>query len=335
MTKKIHQAFTTFCQWFLLSFGGLLLINQGHFLWGTALNFGRWIMVLSALALAIHFYKKRKKGYWLVNLVLIVLFVVQWAWHISGFADPVTIPKEVAKAEISILSYNLLFEGGNSTLTRKILKENPVDIIVFQEYTPYYHRILPEVLNERYPYHLSVPIDHPYGIGIYSRYPLRNESLITDPQYGSPRAQCTEVVLPEAHFYLCNTHFSSSADAFLDSGRFLKRFQQNVATRTDEWIRLIELIGKESRKKPAVIAGDFNTLPFEPLYGIFRQSCVDAFSEAGSGFGFTFPNISHLIPFPLARIDYVLVQGEVMPISAKVLPESGSDHLPLKVKLRF
>jgi Luciferase-like monooxygenase len=50
---------------------------------------------------------------------------------------------------------------------------------------------------------------------------------------------------------------------------------------------------------------------------------------AGDGFGFTWP-----APFPVLRIDHVLVRG-VEPTGSWVLPATGSDHLPVAARLRW
>ncbi|MFB7500197.1 hypothetical protein ACFC09_36875 [Streptomyces sp. NPDC056161] len=46
-------------------------------------------------------------------------------------------------------------------------------------------------------------------------------------------------------------------------------------------------------------------------------------------FGFGWP-----AAFPVARIDQILVKG-VTPVSARTLPRTGSDHLPVAAALRL
>jgi vancomycin resistance protein VanJ len=77
---------------------------------------------------------------------------------------------------------------------------------------------------------------------------------------------------------------------------------------------------------PRLVAGDFN-MPTESA--IFRQhwsSMTDAFKRAGFGFGYT-----RLAGWIRLRIDHVLTDDNWVVKSARVLPDYGSDHLPVMV----
>lgn len=79
---------------------------------------------------------------------------------------------------------------------------------------------------------------------------------------------------------------------------------------------------------PRVVAGDFN-MPTESA--IFRRhwaSMDDAFEAAGFGFGYT-----RLAGWIRLRIDHVLVDDGWVVRSAQVLPDYGSDHLPVMVDI--
>ncbi len=79
---------------------------------------------------------------------------------------------------------------------------------------------------------------------------------------------------------------------------------------------------------PRVVAGDFN-MPTESA--IFRRhwaSMVDGFEAAGFGFGYT-----RLAGWIRLRIDHVLVDDGWVVRSARVLPDYGSDHLPVMVNI--
>ncbi|BFO14982.1 hypothetical protein SHKM778_13700 [Streptomyces sp. KM77-8] len=72
-----------------------------------------------------------------------------------------------------------------------------------------------------------------------------------------------------------------------------------------------------------VLLGDLNgTMDDRALDGV-TSGLRSVQSEAGEGFGFTWP-----ARFPVARIDHILVRG-VTVASSRVLPATGSDHLPV------
>ncbi|MGW4597195.1 endonuclease/exonuclease/phosphatase family protein [Streptomyces sp. NPDC004457] len=91
---------------------------------------------------------------------------------------------------------------------------------------------------------------------------------------------------------------------------------------------LAEAVAAE-RNKRVVLLGDLNgTVDDRALAGVTSRM-RSAQVEAGSGFGFTWP-----ARFPVARIDQILVRG-VRPDSSRVLPATGSDHLPVAARISW
>ena len=81
-------------------------------------------------------------------------------------------------------------------------------------------------------------------------------------------------------------------------------------------------------KGPRLVAGDFN-MPVESA--IFRAhwgSMTDGWEAAGLGFGYT-----RLAGWISLRIDHVLADSSWSVQSARVLPDYGSDHLPVMVEV--
>ncbi|WP_030871195.1 endonuclease/exonuclease/phosphatase family protein [Streptomyces sp. NRRL S-37] len=95
---------------------------------------------------------------------------------------------------------------------------------------------------------------------------------------------------------------------------------------TDSRDRNAQALGEAlaaERSEQVVLLGDLNgTVDDRALDGITSRM-RSAQTEAGDGFGFTWP-----AKFPAARIDQILVRG-VEPTSSWVLPATGSDHLPV------
>ncbi len=81
---------------------------------------------------------------------------------------------------------------------------------------------------------------------------------------------------------------------------------------------------------PRLVAGDFN-MPDESA--IFRRNwgdLADGFDQAGFGFGY-----SRLNGWIRIRIDHVLADDHWVVRSARLLPDYGSDHLPVMVELEL
>jgi endonuclease/exonuclease/phosphatase (EEP) superfamily protein YafD len=110
----------------------------------------------------------------------------------------------------------------------------------------------------------------------------------------------------------------------------------NMKKREKQWGRLAQhLQSKSGCEERRIIAGDLNTMRPEPLYRKMTKELVDAFAEAGEGPGATFPNLVSVPPFPMVRLDYVLLKGPLKPKEVKVLPDSGSDHLAVRAIVGF
>ncbi len=88
------------------------------------------------------------------------------------------------------------------------------------------------------------------------------------------------------------------------------------------WIRP----GEETR--PTVIMGDFNLVRESAIYRRWWSDLTNAFGTVGTGLGWT-----KRTAFFGVRIDHLLSGGGVVPRSARVGPELGSDHRPLMVEV--
>jgi endonuclease/exonuclease/phosphatase (EEP) superfamily protein YafD len=97
-----------------------------------------------------------------------------------------------------------------------------------------------------------------------------------------------------------------------------------------------------------IIAGDFNASDLNDSHGILTEHLYDAWREAGSGLGNTFPGVSRQdtphssrpdpfgidVPKWLIRIDYIFCTYDWQPIDARIGPWDGhSDHRPVIAEL--
>lgn len=335
MHHYLKSVFTQWLPYVTLLLSLVLLIGRNHFFFGTLLNLSRWGLILVVIGYVFYFFRKKRIYALAVNLLILIALIGEWSWSAKDFFLKMPSLQAPTTTEMTLLTYNLLYEGGNSTLSRQILSEHPADLLVLQEFTPYYHKFLHPLLHQMYPYHLVIPIDHPTGTAIYATFPISTDTVLNN-QYHKPMAQCIQATFKDIPFYLCNAHFSSSSTAFEKPLYFYPTFKQNVADRRREWTEVNAAIEQNAAHiKHKIIIGDLNTFPAEPLYREFCTDFTDVFAQVGTGFGATFPNISRYLPYPLFRIDYVFIQGNIQPISAEVIPQSGSDHLPMMATIQF
>lgn len=166
-----------------------------------------------------------------------------------------------------------------------------------------------------------------YGIAILSRFAIGFRSTIPlpvlPPQTRAGGSQEPRVALlaflpqPEAApvWHVINTHLDPA----------------DGTARAQEIARLVEAYKDQAAaKEPIFVGGDFNSTPDDPVLQPLRAAGLrDAWTECGSGDGFTYPADK-----PAKRIDYLFLSGDLHCADAKVLESQASDHRPLLVTLK-
>lgn len=236
---------------------------------------------------------------------------------------------------LSVLTWNLLFKGGFPRISLKAIRGHPADIIAVQEFTPAWQRRLDQQLGRSHRHSALKPNQATHGFGLYSVHPLADVEYLTNHRKQA-FAQCARVAHPTRPFCLCNAHLASPARALAKPEQFLKRMRNNAAVREAQWDRMIQTLTRaEGCSGRWLVVGDLNTPDAGGLYRKMTQTFTDAYAATNKASGATFPNLVALPPFPVVRIDYVLTGGRLAPISAQVLPDSGSDHLAVKAKVQL
>lgn len=225
--------------------------------------------------------------------------------------------------QLSLLTYNLLAAQKNSQPMATIIRAANADVVAVQELSLEAADYLKTQLSDLYPYQALHPQAYYAGQGIFSKYPLLDETYWQMTQ-GFQRVvfetQGQRIVLYNAH----------TAFPFMSIRAF--------GVQRDEEIRVL-LARAEQETDAVILAGDFNLTDQAETYRQITARFADAHQEIGWGMGFTFPDYtetdSHLswLP-PLSRLDYVFHDAAFQAVEARVWPTSGgSDHRPVLVRL--
>ncbi|MGE3908760.1 MAG: endonuclease/exonuclease/phosphatase family protein [Chloroflexota bacterium] len=90
---------------------------------------------------------------------------------------------------------------------------------------------------------------------------------------------------------------------------------------------------------PQILAGDLNMTPTSQAHSVLTAELQDAFQEAGSGLGHTYPatlrSFGLDLSVPLIRIDYIFHTPDLVAQRAWNSLGRGSDHLPIIADLAF
>lgn len=311
--------------------GGVFLLGKSHYLLGSFLGISQIPLVLIG---SLILWKRKKQGFKLPHKVLgvivgllIVNFVFEQLNRINFQQTSNT------NQELSILTYNLYFKNKYpQQIIKEINKTNP-DILVLQELTSTWETNLKKQIYNNYKYRKTYVNNRTHGLGILSKYPIKNSKFLKNNS-GIPINQIATLKVEKKELILVNSHLASPAIAVENPDKFFQYYKSNAQQRRKQWTDLDAYLNKNHKDKPQIIAGDLNTMRIEPLYRQIRHDWNDLFSRKGKGFGRNFPNISS-IPLPIITLDYILYRGKVAPIEAEILKGSSSDHFAVFGKVKI
>ena len=239
----------------------------------------------------------------LTAATVVVVLIVLSAWWPCWIGQTGPGPKGAARLRVLALNVEYTQDTG-AAASRQIRAQNP-DIVVLSELSPRNQRHLDLT---RYRYSSQHPKTNAFGQGIWSRWPITEES--TWSVNGLDMLRLT-VHTPTGPVRIYQVHTDAPQNA---QGRRIWKQQLK---------QLHEYLNAERR--PVIAAGDFNGShwdgPYSDLLGGPRR-----IADAGQGRGYlaTWPSGRRLPP--LLPLDHVLVSRGVGVRHFKVLGPVGSDH---------
>ena len=227
----------------------------------------------------------------------------------------------LAAPPLRLVSANLLMSNPDTDgIVGEILVEDP-DVLVVQELSAHWQTALESSeIGRRLPYHVAEARETPFGVGIYSRYPLEDAEVWY--AWGAPVARATVRV----------------------GGRPVRLYDVHPlpplhAEWVTNWSEALEAVRgeveKERKRDPEgalVVAGDFNMTRHARWFGRFTDLGLrDAHEDRGRGLATTWPNGT--LRVPAIRLDHVLISPHVACLSVREGQGRGSDHRPILVEL--
>lgn len=220
---------------------------------------------------------------------------------------------------ISVLAANVLMTNRNVERLAQLIAAADPDIVVLLETNAWWEEHLRH-LRETHPHGLDCPLDNRYGMHLYSRLELGN---------------------PELRFLVEHDVPSMHAKVRLRSGHCV-RFHalhpappsptENPTSRERDAEVLV--VARAVAKDPCrvIVTGDFNDVAWSPTTRLFRKVSRLLDPRIGRGRFSTFHARLMFLRFPL---DHVFHSDDFTLVKLEVLPQFGSDHLPIHYQLQY
>ncbi|WP_040279071.1 endonuclease/exonuclease/phosphatase family protein [Psychroserpens damuponensis] len=281
--------------------------------------------------------------YWLLKvkkqlMVSLVVLALGYSYVFSLYK--LSSSKNIDDAEnISVMNYNVrlfnVFDWIKDTnlkanMSAFISKKNP-DILCMQEY-----RSDDDVNLRMFPYKYIELTGKKVknGQAIYTKFPIINSGSIEFP-HTSNNAIFVDVVKGKDTLRVYNVHLQSSGiDPAVE--KLSKENSENLFKRVSSTFKMQQSQAEQfldhKNKSPykTIISGDFNNTAYSYVYKEIKGDMLDAFKQAGNGFGRTFD-----FKFFPVRIDFVLVDDTFEINAFKTFDVKYSDHYPVMAKVKI
>jgi endonuclease/exonuclease/phosphatase (EEP) superfamily protein YafD len=234
----------------------------------------------------------------------------------SGDNAPGPLPGASERGEYTrVVVINLLSGNPDTRSMAQVIDELDADVLCLQEYTPRWRDVLAPALA-RYPHRLEDVLDHPFGMGTFSRLP---ESVITRmlPQN------------PELPTHLLTGQINGRRVSLLHVHTLPPVRASNAASR--DWMLRT---GIPAVLRPeaglAVLAGDLNCTMWSPHFRALLHATELRDTRLGRG---VLPTWDARRWYPKIPLDHILTTRGIVVRRLWLGPMTGSDHRPLAADL--
>ena len=223
-------------------------------------------------------------------------------------------PEPVNGESISLLHVNVLASNGDMTQLLEHVRSTEPDLVFVQELTPEHIPLL-ESLNSRYPYRLLETRYDPFGLGVWSKRPLKDAAVFALPPRDHPNLKF-EIDLDGEPVTVFSTH------PLPPIGR---EFYEDRNTQ-------LAAVGELVAATPGsvILSGDLNISVWASHY---RKLIAETkLVNARKGFGIL-PTWPVFLPIGMIAIDHTLISEDLAAVDIRTLSAVGSDHLPLLTEI--
>lgn len=219
----------------------------------------------------------------------------------------------------SLMISNVLQYNEETDRLLALIKSCKPNLLVLSETSHAWAKAM-EAIHEDYPYRAAKVLDNTYGLMLFSQL---------------------EIVESEIHFLVEDEIPSIFAQVKIPSGDLFQLYcihptppvpGENI--RSTERDKEILLVGKLAKKSPlpVIVSGDLNDVAWSYTNQLFQNTSGLLDPRRGRGFFNTFHAHHFFLRYPL---DHIFCSAHFQLVEIERLPDIGSDHFPMWVKLAY
>lgn len=243
-------------------------------------------------------------------------------WQISHFvAYFPPYPKQVASTErcpvgrqVSLMNANVLMTNQHYGKLIKLVEERKPDVLLLLEPGFEWEEAIKPLLSE-YRYRLSEPLPNTYGMILLSKLPMEGRiEYVLQPAVPSANVRLRLPGGEKIDLHAVHPEPPLPGD--------------NSGERDAELVTVGKRVRDEGRA--AIVMGDLNDVAWSRTSDLFRRAGGMLDPRVGRGFYPTFNANYPLLRWPL---DHLFVSPHFKVMKLDLLPDIGSDHLPIFFRL--
>jgi len=256
---------------------------------------------------------------WKLLAIQFVLLGLHFNW-IAMSPDRAT--SSAGPSSLTVTSVNVYINNQHYDMIADVLQRTDSDVIMVTELGPALCEYLRNTLADSHLHVADESYPGPFGVAIFSKYPLSDVDLIGTATTGTT---LLATVQTDHHRYrVAAVHPYSPM-----TPNHLRLRDQHLDTLSRE----VRTVHQQQPDVPFIVMGDFNLTPWSPGFRTFQQSTGLRHVTDGWGMQPTWYARGRSW-FPLGLVlDHCLVSPQLNRVKRQLGPTVVSDHLPLTVHL--
>jgi len=275
------------------------------------------LVLLNVWFMPVAMHEKVAFGLLVANLVYLLYLVMPFT--VFGRKQIVTSAKPKDDHNITLLVANVYQDNRESKKYLDLIDKCDPDVVLMVETNLWWQQQM-DVIGERYPHQLKMPLENTYGMIFYSKLELRNGSI---------------------NFLVEDDIPSIKVEAKLKAGDWLRLYclhpeppvpQENPrSTERDKEILMVAKMAKEC-ELPVIVMGDLNDVAWSYTTELFGKVSGLLDPRRGRGFFNSFNAKYFFLRFPL---DHIFCSADFTLAGIKRMDSCGSDHFPMCINFQY